>query len=246
MRRTFLICITMLICALAVASCGTQGYAPPLGKPAHVALGSAGSATLTPMHALRVVAYYKGKQLPATGAATPAELHRDSCSGPFVAALTDGAPAAGAHAAAPTMPDPDGGLDVAVDPGAQWYVVVYDRANDPHAQVVACGHPLSGRQQYFDLYTAAKGSNGIALGTVLVSPITATRIDVSLTAGASASQSTWAVHAAHCDGVALAQGTIVPGGTTGAAVVFATPGATPWWVTLAPVGGAPVCAEVHA
>src|SRR5258708_40374356 len=119
MRRTLLTCITVLVCALAVASCGTQGYAPPLGKPAHVALGSAGSAILTPMHALRVVAYYKGKQLPATGTATPAELHRDSCSGPFVAALTDGAPAAVAHAAAPSMPIPDSPLDVAHDTCAQ-------------------------------------------------------------------------------------------------------------------------------
>ncbi len=246
MRRTLLICIAVLVCALAVASCGTQGYAPPLGKPAHVAIGSAGAATLTPIHALRVVAYYKGKLLPATGAATPAELHRDSCDGPFVAALTDGTPTSGAHAAVPTTPDPDGGLDVAVDPGAQWYVVVYDRANDPPAQVVACGHPLSGRQQYFDLYTAAKGSSGIALGTALVSPITATRIDISLSGGAAASQSTWAVHTASCDGAALAQGTISPGGTTGAGVVFATPGATPWWVTLASEGGAPMCAEVHA
>src|SRR5260370_4227481 len=116
------------MCALAVASCGTQGYAPALGKPAHVDLGSAGSATLTPMHAMRVVAYYKGKLLPATGAATPAELHRDSCGGPLVAALTDGAPTSGARAGAPTMPDPDGGLAVAVDPGAQRYLVVYDRA----------------------------------------------------------------------------------------------------------------------
>src|SRR5258708_35361289 len=100
MRRTLLTCITVLVCALAVASCGTQGYAPPLGKPAHVAFGSAGSATLTSIHALRVVAYYKGKQLPATGAATPPELPRDSCSAPFVAARPDGPPPPGGPAPA--------------------------------------------------------------------------------------------------------------------------------------------------
>src|SRR5262249_51723792 len=153
--------------------------------------------------------YFGGHAIPLSGAKTPAQIRQNACTGPAVANLSDGIPVGIATPAAgeppATQPDPAGGLDVAIEPGAQWYVVVYDHANDPNAAIGACGPPLSPNRQYFDLFQAAQGPNGIALGTALFDPIVATRIDLAVSdASLGAHPTAWALHSASCAGTALA------------------------------------------
>ncbi|HKV84478.1 MAG TPA: hypothetical protein VJN88_07980 [Ktedonobacterales bacterium] len=245
--------LTLLGLALVlVAGCGTHGYAAALAKPVTVRLSttggqSVGSAAFTPIHATRFVAYYKGHQVPLTGATNPVEVRKGSCLGPTVAALSDGVaaqlntPVAGSPAA--IQPDPAGGMDVAIEPGAQWYIVVFDHPNYPSAQIVACGNALSGRQQYFDLYEASRGSAGIALGTALMAPIVATRLDISLTQTVSA-QERFAVHEASCGGAEFASGTVAGGGTSGGAIIFRPLDTHNWWLSLTTSAGQTTCSRV--
>lgn len=240
-RHSAPLALVALLTILAISGCGTHGAVPPLGADAHAVLGSIGTATLTPTHAIRVTAYYKGHQLPVTGAQTPALLRDGSCFGPAVAALTDGvSPAINGTPAptpAPSRHDDNGATEVAVQPGAQWNVVVYDRANDPKAQMVACGHPISDHQQYFDLYTAAEGSNGIALGTALISPIVMTHVDVSLTSEQVVSGgATWAVREGSCTGTILAEGTIPAGAVSGSGIAYADFAGATWYADITPAG----------
>jgi hypothetical protein len=244
---------------LAVTACGSHGVAAELGHPVKLTLADVGAArasgtfTLTPIHATHIAAYFGGHAIPLTGAKTPAQIRQNACTGPAVVNLSDGIPAGAAMPAAgappATQPDPAGGVDVAIEPGAQWYVVVYDHANDPGAAIVACGHPLSANRQYFDLYQAAQGPNGIALGTALFDPIVATRIDVAATNATvvpGAQPTAWALHSGSCTGPALASGTLASGTTRSEGVVFRPLDTTSWWASLAPAGGGTGCAKVSA
>lgn len=238
---------------VALAGCGTHGYAAALAKPVTRALVASGSsqpyasATFTPVHATRFVAYYKGQQVSSTDASNPVVIRQGSCQGPTLAAITDGATsdlgAATVSPAPATEPDSAGGVDVAVEPGSNLYVVVFDRPNDPAAQIVACGSPLSDRQQYFDLYEATRGSAGIALGTALMSPIVATQLDVSL-ASPAASAEQFVVRQGGCDGAPVATATAQSGSATARAVIFRSLDAQGWWITTAPKTGPALCAHV--
>jgi hypothetical protein len=246
-----------LVCAvcLAVTACGSHGVAAELGHPVTLTLADAGAArasgtiTLSPIHATHIAAYFGGHAIPLSGAKTPAQIRQNACIGPAVANLSDGIPAGIATPAAgeppATLPDPAGGLDVAIEPGAQWYVVVYDHANDPNAAIVACGHPLSGNRQYFDLYQAAQGPNGIALGTALFDPIVATRIDLAVSdASPGAHPTAWALRSASCTGTALASGDVVPGSGHSSGAVFRPLDTAGWWITVAQSSGGTYCRKV--
>lgn len=254
MRSRWYSVVTLVgIGLLALAGCGTHGYAAPLAKPVTIALSapgesqSLGIATFTPIHATRFVAYYKGHQIPNTGAANPAIIREGSCTGPAVAPLTDGTSeilnAQGASSSAATQPDPSGGEDIAVNPGSNWYVVVFDHPNDAAAPIVACGNALSDRQQYFDLYEAARGSAGIALGTALMSPIVATRLDITLDKQAT-SVYQLAVSQSNCQGAAIWTGTIERGASSKSSVIFRPLDAQSWWLSMSSTNGRPDCVKV--
>jgi hypothetical protein len=248
--------LVSVVC-LALAGCGSHGVAAKLGQPVTISLaqaggsGAVGTVTFTPISAIHVAAYYAGHAIPLTGAQNPAQVRQGACTGPVVVNLSDGIPPAfmraaqTAAASAPaTAPDPSGGLDVAIEPGDQWYVIVYNHANDPGATIVACGHPLSGDRQYFDLYQAAVGPNGIALGTALFDPIVATRIALALsTPSAAAHPTTWTLHSAGCSGPVLASGTAPAGSTSGSGVVFRPLDTSDWWMSVTQAG-VTTCAKV--
>lgn len=260
LHRGWLVALLSAVC-LAVTACGSHGVAAELGHPVKATLAYSGAGgpqasvvfTLTPIHATHIAAYFGGHAIPLTGAKNPAQIRQNACTGPAVVNLSDGIPAGAATPAAgpppATQPDPAGGVDVAIEPGAQWYIVVYDHANDPGAAIVACGHPLSANRQYFDLYQAAQGPNGIALGTALFDPIVATRIDVAATyatVAPGAQPTTWALHSGSCTGPALASGTLAPDTTSSGGVVFRPLNTTSWWASLTPSGGGAGCAKLSA
>jgi|SRR5579885_1099462 hypothetical protein len=244
-----------VLLALALSGCGTQGYAPPLGKPGKATLtlsasGSAtsqASATLTPFNALHVTAYYHGAQLPTTGAATPAELRQNACNGPLVAPITDGnvATTTPSPALAVYAPDPAGGMDVATASNASLFVVVWTQRNDPAATIAACGNPLSGRNQFFDLYPPTTGSSGIAVGTALITPIVATRLTFTV-ADASFQPVSWAVHTGSCTGATLASEQVAANTHQIEGIVFHALDLHSWWVTLTGANGATACGQVMA
>lgn len=247
---------------LALAACGSHGNAPSLGNPATATLTgaagtSAGAATymarITPFTALHVVVQYKGHQLPTSGTQTPAQLRRYSCFGAYVAPLTDGNPATPAEApgeqdeTVATAPDPNGGMDVDVAPDANLFVDVMARRNDPTAPVVACGEPLSGQRQFFDLYPPT--NNSIAIGNALFDPITAVHVAISPASGASAAPApvSWTIHNGGCDGVPVGGDTIPKGAHApygGAVYVALATGQ--WWVTLALADGTTLCGQTKA
>lgn len=239
-----------LLALLGLAACGSQGYAPGLGKTATFALAgtaggaSLGSATLTPFYAAHIASWYRGKAVPYVGAQTPIELRDGSCAGKPLAALTDvtAAPIANALAVAP---DAKSGVDVAVATSENLYVVVRQRANDASAPQLACGHPLSGRRQYFDLYTPGQGSNGYSLGIALTEPIIATRVHVALASPATAA-TTWAVRAGSCSSAPLAEGAIAAGAKSADGVAFAALDPGHWRLTLATSAGQTLCETVGA
>lgn len=245
--------------ALALAGCGSQGNAQPLGKPATATLtGSAtGAATytarITPVTALRVVVSYHGHQLPISGAQTPAQLRRDSCFGAYVAPVTDGNPTLPAEApgvqdaTVASAPDPNGGMDVDVAPDASLFVDVMARRNDPTAPVVACGEPLSGLRQFFDLYSPT--NNSVAIGNALFDPISAARVAISPTSGTSAALApvSWTIHTGSCDGMPVGGNTIARGARPpygGSVYTSLAPGQ--WWVTLALSDGTTLCGQTKA
>lgn len=239
-----------LLALLALAGCGSHGNAPTLGDSATVALAGAtgakplGSARFSPTYAAHIAAWYQGKAIPYDGATTPVELRQGSCAGKSLAALT-AATTAPIATPLPLARDPKSGVDVAVATSGNLYVVVLERANDASAPQLACGHPLSGLRQYFDLYTPGQGSNGYSLGIALSEPIAATNVTVTLAAPAAAA-TTWAVRAGACDGQPLAQGSIAVGATHAMGVVFAALAPGHWRLTLATSGGQSACATVGA
>ena len=249
--------VGMLVCLLALAGCGTHGLAAPLTKPASATLvapgasQAAGAASLTPFDAVHVATFYRGSAVPFIGAQHPAQLREGSCVGLFVAALSDGSvitPANNGGASAPpatTRPDPRGGVDVDVAPSANLYVVVIDHPNDPSAPVVACGNPLSGLRQYFDLYPPDVGSNGVGRGTALMEPVASTHVRVTLNSAGTA-PATWAIRSGSCTGATLATGTIAAGASAGTGIVFQTAQTGAWWVSVAPATGPSLCGKTSA
>src|SRR5262249_49372125 len=248
----------------ALAGCGSRGFAPPLGKPTNVSIqgvdGLTGDLLFTPIRAMHVAVYYKGHAVPTSGAQTPAQLRRGDCAGPLIAPLTDGNPApaptpevtptASAPAPPVTRPDPAGGLDLALDTSADLYIIVLARRDDPAAPVVACGHPLSGRRQYFDLYPPETGSNGIGRGTALMEPTLATRIDPNLTktTAISGAEHTygWEVRESGCAGPLVAKGTIGVSVPEDERTLFAALDTARWWAVVTADGQKAFCAQVKA
>lgn len=243
---------------LALAACGTQGNAPALGKPATATLTSmtttaraaSYTARITPITALHVVVSYHGHQLPVSGAQMPAQLRRDSCFGAYVAPLTDGNPARPAEApgvrdeTVASAPDPTGGMDVDVTPDASLFVDVMARPNDATAPVLACGQPLSGKRQFFDLYSPT--NNSVAIGNALFDPIAAAQVTISPSAGPSAAQSpvSWTIATASCDGPPVGGDTIARGARPPyGGPVYAALAPGHWWVTLAFGDGTTLCGQ---
>lgn len=251
---SLLLSITALLSVLVLAGCGTHGLAAPLTKSASATLTapgaskSAGTASLTSFDAVHVAAYYRGSAIPFTGAQHPAQLRQGSCIGPFIAPLSDGnviTPANNGGATTPpaaTHPDPHGGIDVDVAPSGNLYVVVVDHPNDPNAPIVACGNPLSGLRQYFDLYPPSVGNNGVGRGTALMEPVASTHISVTLTSPTTA-PATWAVHTGSCTGAALVTGTFPAAATRTTGVIFQPVQAGAWWVSVAPASGPSLCGQ---
>jgi hypothetical protein len=244
--------LVVALTLFGLASCGTQGYAPPLSGPKHATLSSASGSRsqagvlLTPFDALHVIVYYRGDKLPASSSLTPAQLRENSCVGSLVAPITggDSLPAGTAEFA----PDPAGGMDVSVAPSANLYVVVLRTTGDPSSAgaILACGAPLSGRSQYFDLYPPQTGNAGIGLGTALMSPIVATRLDFTMSSGEGARPSAWEAHTGSCTGSVLASGQIKANITRPSGVIYQAQGAHPWWITLTLVDSETLCGEVSS
>lgn len=241
---------------LVLAACGSHGNGPALGKPATASLTgtAAGAASytarITPITALRVVVTYKGHPIPTIGAKTPAQLRRGGCFGAYVAPLTDGNPAKPAEApgvhdeTVPSALDPNGGMDVEVTPDASLFVDVMARPNDPSAPVLACGQPLSGLRQFFDIYPPT--NNSVATGNALFDPISAVRVAISPASSASGVQApvSWSIHTASCDGVPVGGDTIVSGARPPyGGPVYAKLAPGQWWVTLALADGTTLCGQ---
>lgn len=252
-----IVAMLALLLAPALTACGSQGYATPPGKPAVATLASATAgaaasytAHITPLSALHVVVSYRGKTLPMSGAQTPAQLRRGSCFGPYLAPLTDGNPARpaeapGVHdATVASAPDPGGGMDVDVAPDASLFVDVMARPNDPTAPVLACGQPLSGRRQYFDLYPPT--NNSIATGNALFDPISAVRVAIAPTPGAAVSLApvSWTIHTGSCNGVPIGGATVAADAKAPyGGLVYAALAPGQWWLTLALSDGTTLCGQ---
>jgi hypothetical protein len=137
-------------------------------------------------------------------------------------------------------------MDVSVAPNANLYVVVLRTTADPSVAgtILACGAPLSGRSQYFDLYPPQTGNAGIGLGTALMSPIVATRLDFTVSGGQGVHPTAWAAHTGSCAGAVLASGQVKTNTSTLRGVIYQSLGAHPWWITLTLVDGETLCGEV--
>ncbi len=238
----------LLALLLAVAGCGSQGYAPPLTNAVHVSLpanGAAqpgGSATLTPTYGGHYVVYLQGKEVPYHNPATPVELRKGSCTGPVIGALTDNAPA-GTQGIA-MQPASDHGANVAIAPAADVYVVVLAQAGNPNAPQFACGNPLSERRQYFELWPAGANET-VGLGTVLSESLVSTKIDITLDAPATAAAPVaWAVRSGGCTGATVASGTFAGGAASASGFIFQQLPSGKWWLTLAPAGQEGSCVKV--
>jgi hypothetical protein len=255
-----LVLVALAALALALTACGTKGAAPTLGPVQTVRLDSAGPAatagtiTLTPVHAARFQVFYLGKQLPLTGAQTPAQLRSGGCAGPLIAPLTDGNPSRAAASSASATPAPTAtaqpaasgdAMQVAVEPSADLTIVVLARRNDPKAPVVACGQPLSGKRQFFDLYPPDVGSNGTARGIALLDPITATRVDVSVRSTNQTTEPTgWEVTSGSCTGTKLGGGPLSGRSATAQGIIFATVDTHTWWAAVTQTDGERICSKV--
>src|SRR5579871_229659 len=208
-KHARLLALPLTLTLLIIAACGTHGAPPTLGKTVTLTLSPTGDLMLegtvkfAPLAAIRLEVYYQGVLIPTTGAKTPAQLRIGGCYKPITAPLTDGnVPETTTGSATPTAanwpplhPDPAGGVDVPVASGADRYVSITARPNDPTAPVVDCGQPLDNHEQYFDLYPPTTGTNSIATGSALVVPLSATRITFAIKDdGANVHPTTWAIH----------------------------------------------------
>ena len=259
--RTSSLALPLALCVLFIAACGTHGAPPVLGKPVQLTLAPLGDVQLsgtigfTPIAAMRIAVYYHGALVPTSGAKTPAQLRIGGCFKPTTALLTDGNPATvplpgptpTATPAAPfgVHPDPAGGSDIPLASGADRYVTITARPNDPAAPVIDCGQPLDNNQQYFDLYPPDQGSNSIATGSALVVPISATRITFALKDGnASIHPTAWALHSGSCTGKVLNGDTI---GADGSAteIVYAALNTATWQIVVTHSNGETTCYPVR-
>jgi hypothetical protein len=236
----------LLALAALLAACGSHGTAPSLGAPAHVSLSAQGkdigTATLTPFHATRVVAYLNGQQIPYTGAKTPVQLRKERCDGPVLAALTENAPGPTDGQGPLVRPDPAGGANVALAASDSTWVAVLDHAGDTSAPIIACGQPLSDRRQNFNLVEVANSRN-YPLGFAQIDPIVGSRVDVSLERP-PVGEVAWAIRAGGCAGSEVARGRFSSGATRGG-IVFAAPDTSQWWLRVAGGdGGLDACGKV--
>ncbi|MGO8950660.1 MAG: hypothetical protein ACLQUY_24010 [Ktedonobacterales bacterium] len=248
--------LAMLALVLCLVGCGTQGNAPPLGTPANATLtslpsagssGAVATVVLKPFNALHVTVYYRGNKLPTVDARTPAQLRESSCAGPVVAPITVSAFGATAPGSTSSLvsysPDPAGGMDISEAPSGNLYVVVLNPQANLLTGYLVCGAPLSGQNQYFDLYPPQVGNAGIALGTALMSPIAATALSFSITRG-TFQPVAWAVHTGSCTGAVQASGSFEAKTAKPTGVIYQNPQAHRWWIILAGAGGQTLCGQV--
>ena len=244
--------LSLLLLAVAFGGCGTQGNAPPLTKPVSATLsgvtspsgnGMRATVLLTPVDALHVTAYYRGVKIPTFGAHTPAELRQNSCAGEVVAPIAFTNSAGAVAAAASYSPDRSGGMDILLAPSSNLYVVVHAHQGESGIDYLVCGAPLSGENQYFDLYPPQTGDSGIALGTALMTPIVATRLSFTSTQDSFAPEA-WAVHTSSCTGAVLAGGQFEAKTAHPQGVIYSGLGTHTWWITLTEAGGDTLCGPV--
>jgi hypothetical protein len=227
--------------AMTLAGCGTQGRPPTLGKPELVNLranngtASLGQATLTPAYGAHVVVYMHGSLLPYDSPPTPAQIRQGGCYGKVVAPVTANAPASGSSAL--VQPDTKLGADVAQAVDGNWYVVVLQSAAE-NAPIIACGHPLSNRRQYFDLYPPDKVDQSVGLGIALFEGIVITQVHIELAAPTTTQAAQWSIHSGGCQGSTLASGTIAPGTAAASGTAFAPVDTRSWWLAVALDGAA--------
>lgn len=258
--------LATMVVLLALAACGSHGSAPQLGQSAHVALAwtshpgssptgsgtrdSAGSATLTPFYATHFVVYKGASGIPYKSPATPLQLRDGDCGGPVIAPLTDNAPDLSGKQPPLVWPDGSGGVDVAITPSDQlWLTLLASAGANP--TVLACGHPLSGDKQYFDLLSVTYDQGRLLLGhtlaTALSEPIIASHVDVKLAQSASGPVA-WAVHTGSCAGNTVASGQFTSNATTGG-TLFEAPNMSDWWLSVTTGSGSSAhtaCGKVSA
>jgi hypothetical protein len=249
------ITLGLLVVVLVLVGCGSHGSAQPLGNPAHVTLAwlggqPAGTATVTPVYATHVVTYLGADPIPYNGAKTPVQLRKGDCNGPVLAALTDNAPVPSGTQPPLVRQDAVGGVDVATAPSAELWVTLLS-TSETNATILACGHPLSEKRQFFDLLNVTPSANGLLLGhplgTALTEPIIASRLDVDL-AQPTAGPLAWAVRSGGCTGGSVAGGQF-PSGATHGAIVFHVPDTSAWWLSVTSGEGAnakTACGKVSA
>jgi hypothetical protein len=220
---------------LAVAACGSQGQPSALGQPASAALTppsstqAIGVARLTPVYGSHIAPNFQGQAVPYANAQNPVQLRKGACNGEVLAALTESAPGPDHGATPPAVrPNSAGGVTVGLAPSADLWVSVLDHTGDD-AHILACGHPLSDRKQYFDLYDARKGINGIALGAALIEAVPLTRLDLDMTS-AALEPVTWTVRSGSCTGAEVASGSLAGGVKSD--LIFDALDTSAWWVTV--------------
>jgi hypothetical protein len=230
----------------AVAACGSQGWPDALGKPASATLTppsstqAVGVAQLTPVYGSHIVPNFQGQAIPYANAQNPVQLRKGACNGEALAALTEGAPGPDSGQTPPEVkPSSAGGVTVALAPSADLWVSVLDHTGDD-AHILACGHPLSDRKQYFDLYDARKGVNGIALGAALIEAVPLTRLDLDMASTANGPVE-WAVRSGSCAGSQVASGSLANGAKSD--MIFDALDTSTWWVTVN-ANGATSCGKV--
>ena len=238
-----LLAAVAIVTIAALAGCGTQGYAAALGHSAQATFTGAytGSANFTPTYATHYATYYEGRLVPFVGAKTPVELRNGDCAGPLVANLTQATDEQPAASPAPPLVQQDPtqpGVDVGLTGNANLWVTVRAKANDPSAAILACGQPLSGRKQNFDLYPPSVGSDGTALGFALIEPTVATQVGLAFTHPIGGTVM-WAVRSGSCAGAVLATGVAPKGATQATGYLFQTLDSAHWRLTLAPAVSTP-------
>jgi hypothetical protein len=236
----------LMVMLFAVAACGSQGQPSALGQPASATLTppsstqAVGVAHLTPVYGSHIAPNFQGQAIPYANAQNPVQLRKGACNGEVLAALTEGAPGPVNGATPPRVkPNSAGGVTVALAPSADLWVSVLDHTGDD-AHILACGHPLSDRKQYFDLYDARKGINGIAFGAAFIEAVPLTRLDVDM-ATATSSPVAWAVRSGSCTGNEVASGSLANGAKSD--TIFAALDTSAWWVTVN-ANGATSCGKV--
>ena len=228
--------LVLLFPLLALAACGAQGRPPTLGQAVQVTLRASsasatlGTATLTPAYGAHIVVYMHGAELPYASPQTPVQLRKGGCYGLVAAPLTANAPTGGAPVA--VRPGATAGADVAQAVDENWYVVVLESAA-PDAPVAACGHPLSERRQYFDLFKPSEVGQGVGIGVALLESIVITEVNVTLAAPTAQQPAQWSLHSDGCQGSTLASGSISAGAASGNGAAFVPLDASSWWLSVA-------------